>query len=355
MLGFNRPLSSEMALAIACCRLSFRNPVRVPVGGVVDWEQFLGLSRRHRIQGLTHAGVETLGLPVPNPIAMALKSDAQGIVEHNLRSAAESARLLRLFKDAAVPTLFLKGLTVGALAYRDPFLKMGWDIDVLVPYARVGKAGSLLTRAGYDLIEPRRRSAFKAWHKRRKESVWKHRHSGLYVELHTRLADHPALIPNVGLSAPFQLVDVAPQVALPALRIEEQFAYLSVHGASSAWFRLKWAADLAGLLSDRSADEVGRLYRRSQELGSGRAAGQALLLINQLFDTPLADDLRTELLASRPTRWLRDAAMRQLSADREPTERLLGTATIHWTQLLLSPGLRFALSEGSRQIKDAVS
>ena len=41
----------------------------------------------------------------------------------------ECGRLKGAFNGAGIPLLFVKGLTVAALAYPSPFLKMGWDIE----------------------------------------------------------------------------------------------------------------------------------------------------------------------------------------------------------------------------------
>jgi hypothetical protein len=131
-----------------------------------------------------------------------------------------------------------------------------------------------------------------------------------------------------------------------------------VHGASSAWFRLKWITDFAALLHRQGGDETGRLFRRSQELGAGRAAGQALLLSDALDGTLDGNPgLRKQLDESAAERWLCRAAMRQLagrSEPMEPTARPWGTARIHLTQFLLHPGPGFKLSELARQARYAL-
>jgi hypothetical protein len=131
------------------------------------------------------------------------------------------------------------------------------------------------------------------------------------------------------------------------------FAYLAVHGAWSAWFRLKWICDFAGLLQGRTGEQIGRLYRRSLELGAGRASGQALLLADTLFDT-LRDSpqLKAELLRNSPVRRLYQAALRLLTREpREPTDSRLGSLPIRWTELFLLPGLGFKISELSGQVR----
>jgi hypothetical protein len=126
-----------------------------------------------------------------------------------------------------------------------------------------------------------------------------------------------------------------------------------VHGASSAWFRLKWISDFAALLHGRGAEDIRRIYDQSQDLGAGRAAGQALQLADKLFGVldPIPE-LRDQLASDRATRLLTGAALRMLTTGaREPTERRLGTLPIHWTQVLLLPGLAYKLSELRRQLR----
>jgi hypothetical protein len=160
------------------------------------------------------------------------------------------------------------------------------------------------------------------------------------------------LIPAVGITSPRQEVEVAPGITLPTLARDEVFAYLCVHGASSAWFRLKWIADLSALLSTCRVEEIERLYQRSQHLGAGRAATQALLLSATTFGTAAGSELERRLKGELANRWLADAAWGQLIRDEEPTQFRFGTATSHLTQLFLLPGLGFRLRELWRQLSD---
>jgi len=286
-----------------------------------------------------------------------LAADAAVVAEHNLRAARQSAMLFEAFAQARIPLLFVKGLSLARLAYGDPFLKMSRDIDMLVPGEAIAAAAALLGRLGYSLtlpaVPPQSR-AFKRWHLKRKESVWRSP-DGLHVELHSRLADSLDLIPGIGVGSPRQEVEVAPGIVLPTLAPDELFAYLCVHGASSAWFRLKWVTDLAALLCDCTAAEIARLYERSQQLGSGRAAAQALLLAARTYGTAAGGELERRLNRDPVNRWLAEAAWKQMICQAEPTEARFGTATIHWTQLFLLPGARFKIGELSRQVSDILA
>ena len=347
----------EFGLALACCKAAFRASAdeSFDLAGI-DWPRFVRLARFHRIQGLAWSYLAPRRSAVPEEASRALSADAAAIAANNLTAAAECDELSAEFEAAGVPLLFLKGLTLSALAYHNPALKAAIDMDLLIDPADLGKAALLLEHGGYRLFLPRRRSALDHWHRRSKESVWARAAPALQIDLHTRTADNPRLIPSIDVHSPTQSVDIGSGISLETLEDGELFAYLAVHGASSAWFRLKWIADFAGLLEGRGAAEVEQLYERSQELGAGQAAGQALLLADRLFGTlKSASPLRQRLTADRQTRRLLETAFRMLVRERgEPTERRFGTVSIHWTQFHLLPGFHYKLSELSRQLGSVV-
>jgi hypothetical protein len=348
---------AEFALLLDCCRANFAghpDERLVPPAGP-DWPRFIRLARFHRVEGLAW---NALAHDTVSPdAAEALSGEARSIAATNLAIARECAGLAEAFARADIPLLFLKGLSVAALAYRAPMLKAGWDIDLLIDEATLAVAAAELAARGYRRTIPGPGVDLARWHARRKESVWSRPAERLHVELHTRLADNRRLIPAIGIDSPRREVEIAAGITLPTLAADELFAYLSVHGASSLWFRLKWISDLAGLIDRLSEAAIEQLYARSQELGAGRAAGQALLLADRLFGSLRDSRLRDQLMADAAVRRLAAAAFRQVAGwaePREPTAIPLGTWRIHSTQLLLLPGARFALGEVARQLRDAV-
>jgi len=346
-------LPNEFALAVACCRWAYSrqgaDDVRT-LAEAADWGNFLQACRRHRVQGLAWHALSGLGVVLPAPVHIALAGEARTVADQGLRAARESARLCDAFRAAGIPLLFLKGLTLGKLAYGNPFLKMGWDIDVLVPPADVVSAGSLLATLGYELTIPRDATLLPRWHRFRNQSLWR-LGGGASVELHSRVIDLPDLLPTISANSPQQMVTVAPRIELPTLREEELFAYLCVHGGWSAWFRLKWITDLAALLHRRDDREIEALYDRSQQLGANRTSAQALLLARMLYGTPLSEQL-ADRLDTALNRWLSRAALHRM-LDGEPTERPLGTLPIHLTHFFLKEGIRYKVAELRRKIRAA--
>ena len=350
-------LVPEFNLALACCKCAFSAAQAGAADpGNIDWHRFARLVEFHRIEGFAAACLAANQWDAPDDVRQSFATSAERIAAQNLQAAADCRTILEAFDAASVPLLFLKGLSLGSLAYEDPATKSAIDIDLLIAPADVYEAAKLLRACGYELAAPAKSNGdagLANWHQTWKESVWTKADPPLQVDLHTRLTDNARLLSPIDVNSPKQGVEIGNGIRLPTLADEELFAYLAVHGAWSAWFRLKWISDFAGLLNGRTGEEIEFLYRRSLKLGAGRASGQALLLADALFDT-LRDSpqLKAELLRNRPVRRLYQAALQLLTREpREPTDSILGSLPIRLTEFFLLPGLGFKISELSGQVR----
>ena len=274
-----KTLSPEFALAVECCRWPRSDAGALAVARsaeVVDWPLFHRVVHRHRVEGLVWDALRQADVGVPGVTAAPLARAASDIVRQNFLILAESLNLDQRLEAAGVATLFIKGLTLGMLAYGTVSLKRGWDIDIIVPVEQLRRrspcSATPAIAANIRGRQERRRSRRLSPAEPR-TSVWQD-DRGFFVELHTALVDNERLLPGLDARAPSQAVELTQGRSLRTLARDELFAYLCVHGASSGWFRLKWIADLAAWLGGNSADENDRLYRSSQALGAGRAAAR---------------------------------------------------------------------------------
>lgn len=353
-------LIPEFRLAAACCRWppspERDEAVLAAASEVRDWPLFLRVVRRQRVEGLVHEALSRSSAELPPEVRAELASSAGMIARQNLAFAAESARVQRLFADAKIRLLFVKGVTLSLLAYDNLAVKKAWDIDMVVAAERVGEACAILRANGYVRMEPHpdySEDQFDAWVEHCKESIWYHQASGIVVELHSGLVDNDSLLQGVTAASPSQMVEIGGGIALPTLRTEELYAYLCVHGATHAWSRLKWIADVAALLSGGDPAETERLHRAADAIGAGRASAQALLLCARLFELPLPTRLRAELEHDRRTAWLVAAALSAMAGRNVETElddSLLGTLPIHLSHFFLGRGLRFKAAEARRKL-----
>lgn len=350
--------SKEFWLAVDCCRHSFRrnSGIAATLPEDVHWQHFLEIVRFHRIEGIAWDCLSCHNSQLPEQVADELQLAALKIAANNLRAAQICLALRDSCREAEVPLLFLKGLSVGALAYAKPAVKSSIDIDLLIDPEHVLPAAAILRKNGFQLVAPaksRDDQTLREWHRSWKESVWYSVHTKMQIDLHTRTSDNWRLIPRITVWSPRQDVQVGDGIVLPTFADEELFAYLAVHGASSAWFRLKWAADFAGFLSGKSAEAIEYLYRSSQRLDAGRAPALALLLANDLFGTLNRNpDLQRELNRDHGTTRLHRTSLKLLTRRPvEPTSIRFGTLPIHTTQLLLRPEFSYKLAETARQVR----
>ena len=320
------------------------------LASAVDWPRFLATVDRHRVSALA---ARSLAKVAPPGIITELSERARDDVAANLRAAAATAALEPLFATVVIPRLYLKGLTLSALAYGDPFLKASADIDLLVAPSDILAAATVLAGAGFALADPTGLPLTKIvlWHRVNKESTWLRETDRVAVDLHSRLADSPDLFP-LGVDAATQRVSVVPGLALPTLAMPELLAYLAVHGASSCWFRLKWIADFVALVARSGPEKLEQAIDLAATAGGERAMTQALLLGDSLFGNVLDRARRAQLLGIRMNRHLLALSLEALAAG-EPTSHWFGTVPLHWNQLLMRPGAATMAKEVLRQLRAA--
>ena len=264
--------------------------IRAAASGPLDWPRFLRVARRHQVIGLVHDGLTQARPDVPPEIAREIGAQAATLVRENLAMAREALRLQRLFDDADLPVLFVKGAALAVLAFGNLGLRSGQDIDLLVAYETLPAATALILRAGYRRFDPPpdiSDAQLRLLMPLRKDLGFVHQATGLRIELHWRLFLNPHAMAETSIMAASRVVPLAGAAGLRTLGEEDLFAYLCMHGALHWWNRLKWLADVNALLASTPEDGVERLVRAAEARGAGRAAAQALLLCRRLLRTPL--------------------------------------------------------------------
>ena len=351
-------LPAEFELLLACCRWPPRPARDEAVRAAaerVDWERLARMAARHRVEALVHDGLRRAGVEPPAATAERLSFEATAVARRNLIEAAEALRLSGRLERAGLPHLFVKGVTLNLLAYGTLALKHSRDIDLLVEPERYANACAILQQDGYRCTYPgvEDLSAILRYAATTKDSVWRSRDGVSTVELHQRLTANPMLLGSIGARSPSQQVTIAPGISLPTLARDELFAYLCVHGAVTAWSRLKWLADLAAFVSDEDEAGIERLYRRAVALAPGRSHAQALLLAKRLLGVPLGDELAKELRSDRVNRFLAGSAlatMTQGGGVKELDEQAFGTARLNLSLLMLRQGWRYKAAEVGRKL-----
>jgi len=347
-------LSPELRLLAACVRWP-PSPARTAAiadalaNPNLDWARVAQAVERHRVAGFVHDGLTAAGAPsAPGDLLDAIRERASGDSLRNLRFAGEGLRLVRLLRGADIDVLVLKGSGLMMLAYGDLAIRQSRDLDLLVPVGSIIQAGEVCQRAGYDRIQPPPAASdieLAEWLRWRKDFIYRHRTSSLTLELHFRPTVSPGLAQGLDLWRGRREIAIQGNASLPAPDGEALYAYLCLHGALCAWFRLKWLADIAALTSGRSEAELEALHAAAVARGVGRASGQALLLVEAVFDRPLPAGLGRSLLADPRVRWLACFGFKVMSDPRTPDAVPFRSSQIELSHLLLSDDWRVWLHE----------
>jgi hypothetical protein len=351
---------SEFRLAAACAIWppSDRRTetIRTAASEVRDWPRFLRVAQRHRVVGLVHEGLTRARPAVPLQIAQEIGGKAAELVGESLAMAAEAVRLQRLFAEADLPVLFVKGASLAVLAFGTLGLSSAQDIDLLVPLDTLSAATALMARAGYRRFDPPSEvgeAQLRQLLPLRKDLGFVHHATGLRAELHWRLFLNPYAIDDTSFMAASRLVPLSGTQGLRTLGEEDLFAYLSMHGALHWWNRLKWLADVNALLAAAPAGGVERLVRAAEAKGAGRAAAQAMLLCQRLLGTPFPAPLMAALGHSAAERWLEATALSAMTSglgEHDPHSERFGTTRGSLSTFLLSGSWRYRLAELRTQL-----
>lgn len=336
-----------MALVCASLRWPLGEEERAVIvrwsGKVTDWALVRKLILRHRVAGLASHSILMHGIDVPADMRAwcSAQKDATGLKE--LAAAAELRRLTHIFAQNGITPRVIKGPAVSLAAFGRLGLRTNRDLDILVePGDRVAASG-ILEQQGYARIEPEltvSAIAFQDWLRYRKDFVFA-RPDGMLVELHWRLFNNRALLPNVHRWAGFR-IERSP-FAFDTLPPKENVLYLCVHGAEHAWSRLKWLADLAALLRQMNGESIDELLVKAHRDNVHPAVEQAILLCSRHLGLVLPSGMRARLERNPRVRMLAWIAERALFAGdgRELEEQRFGSTLKNFGHYLMASGRRF--------------
>jgi hypothetical protein len=288
---------------------------------------------------------------MPPEIAQEIGAQAAALVRENLAMAREALRIQRLFDDADLPVLFVKGAVLSVLAFGDLGLRGGQDIDLLVAYETLPAATTLILRAGYRRFDPPpdiSDAQLRFLMPLRKDLGFVHQVTELRIELHWRLFLNPHAMTEASTMTASRVVPLAGAAGLRTLGEEDLFAYLCMHGAIHWWNRLKWLADVNALLASTPEDGVERLVRAAEARGAKRAAAQALLLCRRLLGTALPARLTATLGKSVMVRWLEATALNAMTTgqgEHDPHDARFGTTRGSLSTFILNRSWRYRLAE----------
>gem|GEM_PF-3212360 len=271
-----------------------RNMENVPMEGI-DWDLFLSLAFSHRVSPFVYADAEVLAeMRCPERVLHALCERSEKITWNNLILAGELVRLTDLFQGDSIPVIAIKGTAQALLLYRNLELRSSSDIDLLISPHNLEKAHHVLLNAGYawESRYPRHSLVRAAIQSVTKELMYRHRATGMLVELHWRLTlSRSVCNPRFDtVLANAQVVIIGDREVL-TLSDVDMVLFLLFHGALHGWSCLMWVCDVARVFRITEPFDWGELLARASRLGVPRSVTFGLVVSNLLVGSPLPHEV----------------------------------------------------------------
>jgi hypothetical protein len=278
----------------------------------IDWEQFLQLSRHHRIYPSIYKIIKKMDNNlIPPFVIQKLYKLYQKNTYQMLYLSGEMEKVSKLFMENKVPSLFLKGPVLAFELYGDISLRTSSDLDILIPIHDLDKVDKLLFQEGYtkdDYIL----SVLNDWKWRHHHVTYFNKQNNFKLEIHWRLNPGPGKEPCFDELWNRKRISSLTKIPVYSLGIEDLFVFLVTHGARHGWSRLRWLEDINQIVKkDIDWENMYILLRNYQYLHLG---GQALVLSSQLLSTEIIKYVELLKIGNRSKQLAQDALfyMRQM-------------------------------------------
>lgn len=246
----------------------------------IDWDQFINLAKHHRVYPSLASKMVLMEESIPSKVKQTIKQLYQRNTLYMLYLSAEMENINKLFQTENINLLFLKGPLLGTDLYGDVSLRTSNDLDILIPIEQLDQAEDLLLQQGY-VKDEYFDTHFNDWKWRHHHLSFFHQEKGIKIEVHWRLNPGPGREPHFS-----ELWEQRRgNKETYTLAKEDLFYFLVLHGARHGWSRLRWLMDIFQMLKqEMNWEEIYQVFKKYHQI---HIAGQALILVSVLFNSPL--------------------------------------------------------------------
>ncbi|PGK22464.1 Renal dipeptidase [Priestia megaterium] len=263
----------------------------------INWDTFLRLAKHHRVYPLAYIKLKELDQRlVPLRVIQTLYQEYKINTFQMLQLSGEIEQVSKLFSENQIRTLFLKGPVLAKDIYNDVSLRTSKDIDILISIDDLEKTHRLLLEYGYEPEETGQgKKVIRRWGKH--HVAYSSPKKGIQIEVHWRL--HPPPTKEPSFNELWRRKRQSNLTAYPVyfLGKKDLLLYLIDHGNRHGWFRLRWLTDIdlviRNLVISKQNSKVfdaRKGYHLDQEANFLRI--QALILANQLLETPIDEEAK---------------------------------------------------------------
>lgn len=316
-------LSPEFRLVAACSWIprsehSLRQNLIIDslVNNQINWDEVGSLVHRHGVVGQFCLIMGTRDwVNVPIETKKRLKNIRVQQAVRSLSQVAELARVGKLFTDAGIPMMPLKGVALSQELYGDPCVRSSADLDILVQPDDIEKAEEILIQAGY-----RHALGFHSMGERQKNHIINTLHHHEYIndtrQSHIELHWRSYLWTRDQITALWETCSSSTwlNAGLSQLSREHNILFLADHGARHGWLSMKWLSDLAMLMQDLPVNDWLSLHEKAAFFDLQRIIVQTTTLLEWFYGMEPPEKFKELSLPGAKVQKLSFSAAFQLAA-----------------------------------------
>jgi hypothetical protein len=151
-------IQNEEILLLGLCRLTFSKTQSEKIGELVslvsDWDYFANLANEHGVIALVSFNLKNLGYlrRLPEKTVTSLNNSMMVNLSRNAFHTSRLTEVLRLFNEANIKTVLLKGLALEISVYGNRGLRQMTDVDILLDRSNHKLARKILIENGFTSL-----------------------------------------------------------------------------------------------------------------------------------------------------------------------------------------------------------
>jgi hypothetical protein len=247
--------SNEMRLLLHCCRYGLEkndSVLKSYISGTqIDWPGFILHTAQQRMFPLVNSAFKNCAGVVPIQVQKEVAGYAAKNLKRMMSLAGELGEIHQLFETNTIGFISLKGPLMVLQLYGDYAWRQTRDIDLLVEETTIDQAVSVLTGAGYILLDeyfthhPEKRGLYM---KRENHVRFRHPFKTILIELHWAVSKYFTTISTAELFH-HKIGFAVNDKNYNTLSINDYFIVLATHGIYHRYELLFWLYDIAHILS----------------------------------------------------------------------------------------------------------
>jgi len=300
MPGTSSALETEWSLLrVACSTAANRDPLASAcsqLSSPARWQSLFDRAEHHGVLPLLCQALSRAEDLVPPEQMCALKQSHQTNLHKALFLSREFIRIIDHLSSQGIEIIPYKGLALAETLYGDIALRQSGDIDLLIRASELARIQHAVRELEYvphaPLSEPQQRAYMKSGYECAFDGAAGRNLLEVQWDIQPRFFS--VNFDMEGLFRRAVTVSVAGR-AVKAPSNEDLFIVLALHAAKHVWGRLIWLSDLARISS--LPLNWAWIGRQAWELGIVRILRVTLLLVMNLFETPVPSEAEANLPA----------------------------------------------------------